>query len=98
MMTENDDKNKKNLLICCSGSVATIKVPLMVNELMHHFNLRLVLTKFSKKFLDLNEINCPIYEDEDEWNVNRTSFILIIHLYLRRISRHSIKLAIRYFI
>ena len=85
--------NKKNLLICCSGSVASILVKEIIEYgLKQGYNIKLILTKSAKIFADeklkdydkfCKETGCPIYTDEnewDEWSEKRE----VLHIELRK--------------
>ncbi|KAN0045250.1 hypothetical protein ACTA71_005627 [Dictyostelium dimigraforme] len=68
----NYDSNKKNLILGLTGSVATIKAKLLVEQLNQHFNIIVIPTETSLKFLsdqDLEFISskCKIFKDTDEW-------------------------------
>jgi len=74
-MTSNN-KNFK-ILLGCTGSVATIKLPIIIQTLMEkksteqlNFEIKIVITENAKHFVDMNEIssNIPILTDIDEWN------------------------------
>ncbi|XP_019866100.1 phosphopantothenoylcysteine decarboxylase [Aethina tumida] len=60
------------LLIGVTGSVATIKLPILVNSFLQNdnFQVRVVVTKHAKHFYEEKDLpsNVPIYTDEDEWN------------------------------
>lgn len=90
---------KKHLLLAASGSVATIKLPAMVNALSKHANLsiRIIVTKSAAKFLKAQSTEQPslesllklrnvdgIYQDEDEWNIPWVRGGGILHIELRR--------------
>jgi len=60
------------ILIGCTGSVATIKVPLLCDVLTKSFDsaeISLIVTKNSLHFFDPAELpgNVHVYKDEDEW-------------------------------
>lgn len=62
----------KNILIGCTGSVATIKLPVLIKKLLEscdHFQIKVIVTKHSTHFFDKNEIppEVSILTDEDEW-------------------------------
>lgn len=64
-----------NLLIGSTGSVATIKVPLLISKLKKTFkglSIKLIVTENAKFFLKDKEKElstlCEVYEDSDEWN------------------------------
>ncbi|KAK5583005.1 hypothetical protein RB653_004595 [Dictyostelium firmibasis] len=70
--SNNYDKDKKNLILGLTGSVATIKAKLLVEQSSIHFNIIVIPTETSLKFLsdqDLDFISskCKIYKDKDEW-------------------------------
>lgn len=90
---------KIHLLLCATGSVATIKIPNVINALSKHTNLsiRLIFTTSSTNFLcgqsaeqpSLEEIRrLPnvdgIYFDEDEWREPWVRGNKILHIELRR--------------
>jgi len=93
----NDDKH--HLLLCASGSVATIKIKNIVSELAKHdhLSIRIILTSSAAQFLrgqsaeqpSLEEIGQMknvdgIYMDEDEWTIPWTRGAKILHIELRR--------------
>ncbi|KAF1835004.1 flavo protein [Decorospora gaudefroyi] len=88
-----------NVLLCASGSVATIKIPNMVNALAKHANVRvrLVFTAAATNFLQGQSAEQPsiediealpnvdgIYFDEDEWKEPWVRGNKILHIELRR--------------
>ena len=91
--------NKHHLLLCASGSVATIKIVPIISELAKHDNLsiRLILTSSAAQFLQGQSAEQPsieeirqmknvdgIYMDEDEWAIPWTRGAKILHIELRR--------------
>ncbi|KAF2142505.1 uncharacterized protein K452DRAFT_286918 [Aplosporella prunicola CBS 121167] len=94
---QND--NKAHLLLAASGSVATIKIPAIVDALSCHQNLsiRLIFTSSAAAFLAGQSAEQPslsdlvsmpnvdgIYLDEDEWVELWTRGASILHIELRR--------------
>ena len=94
----SNDK-KHHLLLAASGSVATIKLPLIVQKLSVHDNLsiRVVLTQAASRFLagqsdeqptltDLQRMKNVdgVYTDSDEWERPWTRGSGILHIELRR--------------
>ncbi|TFB06615.1 putative phosphopantothenoylcysteine decarboxylase [Trichoderma ghanense] len=90
---------KLHLLLAASGSVATIKIPNIIQGLSRHSNLsiRLVLTSSAAQFLQgqaaeqptLEEIRSypnvdAIYTDESEWVQPWTRGAPILHIELRK--------------
>ena len=90
---------KQHLLLAASGSVATIKLPLILSSLKNHKNLsiRVIFTKAATHFLAGQSHEQPtiasltslfnvdaIYCDEDEWIEPWTRNSKILHIELRR--------------
>lgn len=71
----SDNKIKKNLLIGCTGSVATVRIIQLVEAFKENYNLKIILTNSAKIFADKmiynyeeyeKENNVKFYFDEDE--------------------------------
>lgn len=90
---------KRHLLLAASGSVATIKLPLIISSFENHTNLsiRVVITKAASHFLAGQSPEQPtvsslatlpnvdgVYLDEDEWIDPWTRNSNILHIELRR--------------
>ncbi|OAK95889.1 flavo protein [Phaeosphaeriaceae sp. SRC1lsM3a] len=88
-----------HVLLCASGSVATIKIPNMINALSKHKNvrIRLVFTTSAANFLQGQSAEQPsiadiealpnvdaIYFDADEWAEPWVRGNKILHIELRR--------------
>ncbi|KAG9190678.1 phosphopantothenoylcysteine decarboxylase [Alternaria panax] len=88
-----------HILLCASGSVATIKIPNMINALAKHANvrIRLIFTAAATNFLQGQSGEQPfmediealpnvdgIYFDEDEWREPWVRGNKILHIELRR--------------
>lgn len=82
-----------------SGSIATIKLPLIISALQRHSNVRVrvILTKTAAKFLAGQSPEQPtveslaslpnvegVYQDEDEWVESGVRGAQILHINLRR--------------
>ena len=93
-----DDK-KHHILLAASGSVATIKLPLIAQSLARHDNvtIRVVLTASAAEFLQGQSAEQPqleslkqlpnvqaIYSDRDEWSKPWVRGDKILHIELRR--------------
>lgn len=91
--------DKIHVLLCASGSVATIKIPNIVSALAKHSNvrIRLVFTAAATNFLQGQSEEQPsiqdleaqpnvdgIYFDEDEWREPWVRGNKILHIELRR--------------
>lgn len=94
---ENDGKH--HILLAASGSVATIKIPLIAQSLGAHPNvsIRIVLTEAAEQFLQGQSAEQPplhsltdlpnvdgIYHDADEWAKPWVRGDKILHIELRR--------------
>ena len=95
----NHSNDKIHVLICATGSVATIKIPNMVAALSAHSNIaiRLVFTAAARNFLQGQSAEQPsieelealpsvegVYFDEDEWAEPWVRGNKILHIELRR--------------
>ncbi|CBX92166.1 hypothetical protein LEMA_P048720.1 [Plenodomus lingam JN3] len=94
----HDDDNI-HILLCASGSVATIKIPNIINALAKHKNvrIRLIFTTAARSFLQGQSEEQPsiedieaypnvdaVYFDEDEWREPWKRGNKILHIELRR--------------
>lgn len=68
-------KQQVNILICCTGSVATIKLPLLLDNLIKEASssfdvtIKYCLTEKAQHFCSKSEITlCEGYTDQDEWS------------------------------
>lgn len=63
-----------NILIGATGSIAAIKIPLLVSFFKKDPNIqvKVVLTESAHFFVKDMTIDCPIYREQDEWNVCKT--------------------------
>ena len=90
---------KVHLLLAASGSVAIVKLPLIISALARHPNLsiRIILTQNATRFLTGQSDEQPtvaslsalpnvdaIYQDEDEWVEPWTRGAGILHIEIRR--------------
>ncbi|EEA26947.1 hypothetical protein TMatcc_004772 [Talaromyces marneffei ATCC 18224] len=90
---------RTHLLLAASGSVATIKIPLIISALRHHANLsiRVILTKSASFFLQGQSAEQPtiasiaklpnveaVYQDEDEMTESWVRGAGILHINLRK--------------
>ncbi|KAF2431829.1 flavo protein [Tothia fuscella] len=91
--------NKFHVLLAASGSVATIKIPNIIDSLGANpqISIRLILTASAAKFLNGQSEEQPsldvirnmrgveaIYLDEDEWVIPWTRGAKILHIEMRR--------------
>jgi len=80
--SDHQHNGKPHLLIACTGSVATIKLPLILHALSKHpISIRVILTDAASRFLQAQSHEQPpaaslltipnveaIYHDRDEWS------------------------------
>jgi hypothetical protein len=58
-------ESKKNLLIGCTGSVATTRIDQIIQAFKPQFNVKIILTSNAKIFADKVIFNYPQYEEEN---------------------------------
>lgn len=87
--------NQINLLIGVTGSVAAIKLPLLIKQFKNQFKdqikdknleIRIVVTENSLNFFDLNDLseaNVELYRDKHEWQNWKQIGDPILHIDLR---------------
>ncbi|TDL27438.1 flavo protein [Rickenella mellea] len=78
-----------HVLLITTGSVASVKAPLIVEELLHHANIcvEVVATKPSLEFYDqhaIEKLGSRVWKDEDEWTGDFKIGDPILHIELRR--------------
>lgn len=85
--TENPEP-KKNILIGCTGSVATIKLSLLVAKLLENKRLevQVVATEHAKHFFKREELpsNVAVFFDENEWSAWQKRSDPVIHIELAK--------------
>ncbi|XP_022904111.1 phosphopantothenoylcysteine decarboxylase [Onthophagus taurus] len=75
-----------NLLIGCTGSVATIKLPLLITNLQEkfkdHIQIKVVVTEKAQHFYKNSDIpeSVPILTDEDEWSMWKDRGDPVLHI------------------
>ena len=79
----------KNLLVCCTGSVAAIKIPSLLQllvESLPRLSIKLVATSRSLHFFDPATIpsSVELYTDKDEWETWNKIGDKVLHIELRR--------------
>ncbi|KRX01755.1 Flavoprotein [Pseudocohnilembus persalinus] len=87
-----ENKNKKNLLLGVSGSVATIKLEQILNLLIKtgNYNIKVITTEKSKHFFDEIEIRNKLkqqiqfYDDSQEWGHWKQKGDPVLHIDLRK--------------
>ncbi|KAK2842319.1 hypothetical protein Q5P01_012519 [Channa striata] len=74
------------VLIGVTGSVAALKLPLLVSQLrlLSGVDIRVVTTEHAKHFYNAEEVSAKIYGDKDEWKLWRQRSDPVLHIELRR--------------
>lgn len=78
---------KTKILLCCTGSVATIKIIDIINKLYAFENvvIKVVFTNCALHFCDIesvNKIGVTVYQDQDEWSNWKQRGDPVIHIEL----------------
>ncbi|ESP01250.1 hypothetical protein LOTGIDRAFT_111587 [Lottia gigantea] len=75
-----------NVLIGTSGSVAALKLPLIVEQLLtlDDAEVKFVSTHHSLHFFDRQQVKCEVLTDEDEWSRWTKRGDPVLHIELRR--------------
>ncbi|XP_022786697.1 phosphopantothenoylcysteine decarboxylase-like isoform X2 [Stylophora pistillata] len=77
------NKFEKNVLIGVTGSVASIKLPKLVDEL-HRLqpkpNIQVIATEHSMHFFDRDKIPVKVFSDKDEWEAWSTMQDPVLHI------------------
>eukprot|EP00128_Syssomonas_multiformis_P012375 Colp12_sorted_trinity150504_noHs@13893 len=79
----------KNILIGVTGSVASVKLPILASTLKassSDYEIRVVTTKASRHFFDVNDPRLEgikVYTDEDEWSTFTKMGDRVLHIDLR---------------
>ncbi|KAK7891240.1 hypothetical protein WMY93_023203 [Mugilogobius chulae] len=75
-----------NVLVGVTGSVAALKLPLLVSELLQlsGVDVRVVTTEHAKHFYDPATVPAKIYSDADEWELWTHRSDPVLHIELRR--------------
>ncbi|XP_076103874.1 phosphopantothenoylcysteine decarboxylase-like [Mytilus galloprovincialis] len=77
----------RKVLIGCTGSVAAIKVPILVQELVNiddQLEIKVVATEKALNFFDHKSLQIPVLTEADEWKDWKTVSDPILHIELRR--------------
>ena len=63
---------KKKVLVGCTGSVASVKIPKIVDHLKEDFELKVLPTKCSTHFFDPASLpdSVTVHTDQEEWQVH----------------------------
>ncbi|XP_029607824.1 phosphopantothenoylcysteine decarboxylase [Salmo trutta] len=74
------------VLVGVTGSVAALKVPLLVSQLLElpGVDVRVVTTEHAKHFYNPAEVAVRVYSDANEWELWRQRSDPVLHIELRR--------------
>uniref|UniRef100_A0A8C3VF93 Phosphopantothenoylcysteine decarboxylase n=1 Tax=Catharus ustulatus TaxID=91951 RepID=A0A8C3VF93_CATUS len=77
---------KFHVLVGVTGSVAALKLPLLVAELLKipGLEVKVVTTEKAKHFYNAQEIPVTLYGDEEEWQLWKGRSDPVLHIELRR--------------
>ena len=76
---------RKNLILASTGSIASLKIPLLIQRLKETQRYQIILlpTPKSLSFFSSSDLNVPILTDEDDWRWTQRGDS-ILHIELRR--------------
>ncbi|XP_022104711.1 phosphopantothenoylcysteine decarboxylase-like [Acanthaster planci] len=79
---------KQHVLVGCTGSVASIKLPQLVQELLRHEQLQVsvIATENACHFFQASDLpgEVAVYRDADEWSMWKNRDDPVLHIELRR--------------
>ena len=80
------EKERPNILLAFTGSVASIKAVPLLDALSSFANVQVVVTEKSKCFFSLDDIRSKarIYEDKEEWGSWKKLGDPVLHIELRK--------------
>ncbi|XP_077049447.1 phosphopantothenoylcysteine decarboxylase [Siphateles boraxobius] len=75
-----------NILVGLTGSVAALKAPLLVTQLLEipGVDVRMVTTDHATHFYNISDISVCVYRDKDEWEMWTKRSDPVLHIELRR--------------
>lgn len=78
--------SKFHVLVCVTGSVAALKLPILVHQLLQipEVDVLVVATEHACHFYDIAEIPVRVYTDKDEWEMWKQRSDPVLHIELRR--------------
>lgn len=85
--TDEEKSSTKKILVGCTGSVASIKIPLLVQELQHlddKVEIKIVATDHALHFFERDTLSVPVLADTNEWEMWRSIQDPVLHIELRR--------------
>lgn len=82
----NLSDSKFHILVGVTGSVAALKLPLLVNQLLQipEVEVRVVTTEHACHFYNIEDVPVRVYTDKDEWEMWTQRSDPVLHIELRR--------------
>nr|XP_043870398.1 phosphopantothenoylcysteine decarboxylase-like [Solea senegalensis] len=82
----NSCRTFRHVLVGVTGSVAALKLPLLVSQLLQlpGVDVRVISTEHAKHFYNPAEVSVKIYTDKDEWEMWKQRSDPVLHIELRR--------------
>ncbi|KAF9358984.1 hypothetical protein BGX26_000458 [Mortierella sp. AD094] len=78
---------KKRILIGATGSVASVKIPIIVATLLeevgHLVEVKVVTTDAALHFFNPSDVHAEVLTDKDEWNAWKKMSDPVMHIELR---------------
>lgn len=84
--TEPSEERKFRVLVGVTGSVAALKLPLLVSRLLDvpGLEVAVVTTERAKHFYSPQDVAVTLYSDADEWEIWKQRCDPVLHIDLRR--------------
>ncbi|KAI0216208.1 Phosphopantothenoylcysteine decarboxylase [Lamellibrachia satsuma] len=85
-----DDKillERNRVLIGCTGSVASIKIPMLVEQLSklkRKLDIEVIVTEHATHFFDPGVLPCRVHTDSEEWTTWTSRSDPVLHIELRK--------------
>lgn len=75
-----------HILVGVTGSVASLKLPLLVTSLLDipKVEVKVITTEKAKHFYDVKDVPVCVLSDDDEWKMWKTRSDPVLHIELRR--------------
>ena len=77
-------EGKLNLILCPTGSVASLKTPSWISLLKPYFQLILLPTPTALRFFNIDEVDVQVLNDSDEWQSWKGRGDGVLHIELRK--------------
>jgi phosphopantothenoylcysteine decarboxylase len=73
------------VVVGCTGSVASVKVPAILGGLKErNADVQVIATEASLHFFSVDSLSVPVHRDRDEWNAWKNLSDPVLHIELRR--------------